>query len=432
MAEDYCAALAEDAKGDVHVGHRAAASDVIAPKGTRIVSKGVDEYVTGTVFPTAGESVSGTYGNGIITEGKPANSAAKPHAPPADVKLADLPAVASAPTGRQVQDVYKRLIDAKTASTETLASKMGLYLGADWDTLGEWSFTYGDQTSILWGHEGPFDAVVSSNDAIKVDSNIGPHHSADDDVRRWCPLQKTDNIQALYNPERGYRTLADLDDHGEAYPRSFEGPDLHMTVTVPKGAFQVSLYFLNKDGHAVLTSQRDYLVELRRVKASPSGKAPETTSPVLAKCRVENFWSGVYQKFAVSGPGTYDFTVRRQYSLNATCAGLFIDQLPRKWDSELDDTYANIDPARITPRLTVAVHLFDYLDGAFVTPGQCYLQQRGRILALRAAEDCPGRTGDLILGMEQRCSQWTLGGRRFLESGMAREWEKYRERNKLP
>lgn len=66
-----------------------------------------------------------------------------------------------------------------------------------------------------------------------------------------------------YSPWSKPRRQAEWDDHGEAYSRTHEGPDLYCTLKVPAVIFFLSLYDFNKDGHDGANRCRDYVVSVR-------------------------------------------------------------------------------------------------------------------------------------------------------------------------
>jgi hypothetical protein len=112
------------------------------------------------------------------------------------------------------------------------------------------------------------------------------------------------------------------DDHGEAYNKSWEGPNLEINTTIPQGLFRLSFYFEDYDGpaHALSQSPRDYLVN-GRIASSESEVQPTVRS------RVEQFHHGVYQQFLLAGSKSYQFEIRRQYSLNTIVSGIFLDRI---------------------------------------------------------------------------------------------------------
>ena len=133
----------------------------------------------------------------------------------------------------------------------------------------------------------------------------------------------TNNPNTLWLHDVGTRRQAEWDDHGEAYARNVNGPDLMIVVKVPLGLHDVSLYFFNKDGRTALNRRRDFHVEVTRYCKSASRMSkieeheyPVPTGEVLARTRVKDFWNGVYKTFRVEGGSEYLFRIKRQGSLN--------------------------------------------------------------------------------------------------------------------
>ncbi len=186
-----------------------------------------------------------------------------------------------------------------------------------------------------------------SDFSYKVSASIGPHHTEFDGLRTHCSVVQTDNPKALYDPIPGYRRQAEWDDHGEAYAQSFSGPDLWINITVPKGVQQVSLYFINKDGHDAtnahghyaLNRYRDYLVEL---KPYQDDLTIADSLPTLAQTRVRDFWGGVYKSFAVRHSGKFWIKISKNGSVNAIVSAVLLDKLagpPTVWETRHSGWY---------------------------------------------------------------------------------------------
>ena len=137
LGEDYCTALAEDPKGNIHVGHRSVAGDVLSPRAVRVLSTGVKDYCTSILLTGSSDTVTGTYGNGIrIEKNSYGNSAGA--APEAALgKPADCPNPAAASSGREIQQLYKRVIDANAAQAISyFAHRVRYEIGGLTSTLG--------------------------------------------------------------------------------------------------------------------------------------------------------------------------------------------------------------------------------------------------------------------------------------------------------
>ena len=173
------------------------------------------------------------------------------------------------------------------------------------------------------------------------------------------------------------------------YPWAYDGPDIWLSVQVPDGLHRASLYFHNKDGQSNTDRFRDFMVEVKGVApdtpANPPANDPKTrleawqelrrqlrvasakfapgspevsalqkqvaaaralllqdtaqnnddaqlarvdALPTQARTRVTDFWGGVYKQFALRGPATFHFKVRRNHSNGTTMAGVMLDALP--------------------------------------------------------------------------------------------------------
>ncbi len=153
----------------------------------------------------------------------------------------------------------------------------------------------------------------------------------------------------------GGRTEANDDDHGETYATTIDGPNLYQTIDLPVGQYVISAYLFNDDAHSgSWNRQRDYLVQLastpkltraitrigwhEKRHIQPAGVFSRSRPMAISRC--ENFAGGVYKRFFVRvAPagvryrglemGCITICIRRNYSLNAICEGLFIDRLGR-------------------------------------------------------------------------------------------------------
>ncbi len=246
------------------------------------------------------------------------------------------------------------------------------------------------------------------------------------------------------------------------YPWAYDGPDIWLSVQVPAGLHRASLYFHNKDGESGTDRFRDFPVDVKSVATeeapAPLEKfdlkarleavqklqrqlalartnapgSPEVTSlkkqvadargqlmqgvaapnndadlrridalPTLAHVRVTDFWGGVYKQFALRGPATFYFKVRRNHSNGTTMAGVMLDALP---DPKTPATAASSQPLPwmngvaydapaiedatnvANPQLLAAArNLWSQLDEAAWKKGGQGVQRSLRLQALRAA-----------------------------------------------
>ena len=130
------------------------------------------------------------------------------------------------------------------------------------------------------------------------------------------------------------RRESELDDHGETYPMAWQGPDLYVYLHIPPGAYTLSLYFFNKDGHSGMNRDRDYTITMIPLPASYHfGTALQPNTATLAKMRgtaqsrVLDFWGGVWKRFLVRGPMKLAIRVAKNYSLNAILQAAMLDPL---------------------------------------------------------------------------------------------------------
>lgn len=283
------------------------------------------------------------------------------------------------------KDMEILLSKSNTSSSNDKPLQHGYY-GEDWATQGDWIGRYGWNHAILCALNAPNNVIFARTERPYGDSPqkpalirdldirgyMGRHKTNDDSIRGWCHwFNKPDNRNVLYCPDTATRTEAEWDDHGEAYSRTHDGPDLWIVFDIPTGLHELSLYFYNPNGREGANGYRDYLVELRQWKSqflSPSNfwlrhpgryidngdpddpfGAPDTKNealfvkhfngrvdelqfmhqpPVLARCRIKDFAGcGVHQSFVVTGPATFTLRILRNYSLNAIVNGVFASDL---------------------------------------------------------------------------------------------------------
>lgn len=245
----------------------------------------------------------------------------------------------------------------------------------DWSTRGDWCGRYGNVYALLCAANAPYASCIYVSDLAygkkkvqinemfyqllkeyKVTGFMGMHREPDDALRSWVHwVTANDNENVLYCPTDAVRTEAEWDDHGEAYPKSFDGPDIWVRLLIPEGLNRVDLYFFNPNGREPEANQRDYLVEVRQgvspydnfegvqiTKVSEYKEMEKRIAelcqlPVLARTRVNKFaGSGVYKSFLVQKGGMYWIRVGRNNSFNAILNGVFISKVipPGKMNQE--------------------------------------------------------------------------------------------------
>jgi tetratricopeptide (TPR) repeat protein len=125
-------------------------------------------------------------------------------------------------------------------------------------------------------------------------------------------MPAADDRSILWEPSGLKRTAGTFDDHGELRPLG-QGPDLYMRMSVPRGAFLMSLYFFEVDW----IQYRAHKVRLLE----------EGTRAVLAETIADNFLKGKYKRFVVYGPVELVVVIERGQSPNAQVSGIFFERL---------------------------------------------------------------------------------------------------------
>ena len=453
MPEDCVMALGEDAEGRVWAGTRQHGYVMISPKG--VMEPGVEMKVARNkktfdpplitaILPLDDETLIGAYQGGLRRLPRAAGSGVTTQpltTQQSDQSAPALPNEAAAPD----IDAMKAMGDAieKVAKATTLA----VFEGEDWRTQGNWVARYGKQYAVLCSGRGAFDEYISNGSIYyHVQGLMGPHHAAGDGLRRW--LQADADPHALWDPVAGHRSETEWDDHGEMYPMWNEGPDVNAEVTVPAGVARVSLYLVNLHGQVFVPRLRDYLIEVRKVPgelgaqggapvhgplaSDPPGLPPGPiampstasvspawyASPVLARARVKDFYGGVYKSFDVSGPGTFLLTIRRNWSWNTICSGVFIDRLSGPTTSldkgvplELEGpAYAAPtvpeDAAKKSETVAAAMVLIAKVDAAQGNLAAAPWLWKSRVAAYRAAAD-GGAPQELLENWRWVMRTWT-------------------------
>jgi len=451
LSEDYVTALSEDGAGHLLVGHRQKGVEMLDPAtGKQVAAKAAasptTDFVTALLPRSDGTLLIGGYGAGLsqmpiigtTSDGVFTRTAAA---------FAPLPAPEPPPT---LAELAAALAHVKSLHGEMPAGSAA-YLGADWQTQGDWVGRYGRQYAILCAASAPLDHNIISDPSYKVTGSMGPRHEEGDSIRRWVTWAQTDQHRSLYDPIPGYRRQAEWDDHGEAYPVTAEGPDVWVTVTVPAGLHELSLYDVNKDGHFLADRYRDYVVDLLPYRANM-----ETAEklPSLAHARIRDFWGGVYHSFLVRGPAQYYVRVRRNGSFNTLLAGVFLDKatgpktrrdcvawmggvhydppdpdapalpdphlLEKLLAKEVSEQEAVSPTAKPEPQsVAVARALWSELDNVMATASVIPFQTRYRYLAYRAianADDLSALQAD----WRWKLDLWTQPDRQKFEDTMAK------------
>lgn len=288
------------------------------------------------------------------------------------------------------------------------------FVGEDWKTKGDWMGRYGMRYAYLCAMQAPLSHFVINDPSYRVEGRLGPHPYvkgatyANQGLRHWMHRKRWDDPRVLYNPLIGYRRQADIDDNGEVYPLTYEGPDMWVGARVPAGVHRVALYFFNKDGHDGHNRVRDYIVDIKR---GHEDIILAENFPTLARTRVRDFWGGVYKQFVLQGPGDYYFVIRKNNSFNTVMQAVLIDketgpptgyetrrdvwlggtryEPPTKSEERKIEAEA-IEALQAYPEAfnayQEAYRLWSSLDKAYGFQGSDDLLLRGRVLAYRAAQ----------------------------------------------
>jgi hypothetical protein len=408
LLEDYITALAEDAKGRLVIGHRQKPCEIIDPKDGSTTATVAADYATCLLPMPDGRLLVGCYGAGLKVvpfAGMSAPSSSARDTAPAAAPP-PLPAPAAAPGLTELRELLARV---RSAGPRDFTNSG--YVGEDWASQGSWVGRYGHEFTLLGAMQSPLDHYVIADLRYNVTAGIGPHHAAGDALRHWF-IGNTEDPRALYDPNVGRRRQADLDDHGEAYDPTYQGPDIWIAVEVPKGLHRLSLYLVNKDGHTGTNRFRDYVADL---KVRTSDPRMDEIRPAISAARVRDFWGGVYVSFLARGPDSYYLCVVRNYSLNAICAAVMIDQLsPKEGPSpgsvllgiqpSIQDEPA-VDPAKLGPGGSAATALWQELESR--EEGGSYFRDshRLRVLAYRAVAHLAGAE-NLRAAWRRRIGLW--------------------------
>jgi hypothetical protein len=351
LPDDYVFDVAVTPGGDVwagtYGGGLARLSGAAAPSGTRpSAARSPQDADPSGLFstpPAADKSPvpSSAPRSASRTPPSPAGESGNLHSAINNLQsFAPLPAPAAPPTLDELSAMLAALAKVPFVSPEKQPAVVRL--DDDWLTKGDCLGRYGrywgcwcaicSPGSYVWG-SGP--------EKVSYFARIGPKCDKYDALRYWVHWLYTHNLNTLEMPPtyqssrvmKGYTTpdftrrQAEWDDHGETYPMSKDGPGIYCTLRIPAGAYYLSLYNFNKDGHDGANRFRDYAISvhshiLGKDLSDISGfeKAPE-----LARSRMRDFWGAAYKRFLVRGPTEITIKVGRNHSHNAILAGVFLD-----------------------------------------------------------------------------------------------------------
>ncbi len=322
----------------------------------------IGNYITSLLPLPGGAMAVGTYGQGVSIVNlhgtsdtwKPINRIRK------NASSVSEPRGAVPPTRQELAALYHNLLENKIP--REYASPRIIPITDDWRTEGSWLGRYGRYWAYLYACSplpdvgdyvwGPCPL------ALYHEEGIGPHHrlhdygryhlSCGDAIRYYVTWLSTAKKRVLELPEvyldqsiaehtanwKADRREAEIDDHGESYPISWQGPGLYIYLHIPIGAYTLSLYFFNKDDHSGMNRDRDYAISMIPLlasyhfgTASRPNTAPLTKMRGSAQSRVVNFRGGVWKRFLVRGPIKLAIRVAKNYSFNTILQAVMLDPL---------------------------------------------------------------------------------------------------------
>lgn len=397
LLEDHVTCLTESDSGLLYIGYREKSYEVVNPSTAAQVYPVQGDvnpglYMSALLPIDKGYVLMGRYGDGL-RQGKPfgisdkvihkVEDAAEPRA-----FLPILPTPASPSSISELNS----LVEKAKKVTRKLLPGHASFLGDDWVTGGDWVGRYGCGYAVLCAAGSPFDHEFINNNEYKVSGEVGHHHTGTsvDQLRHWLHFIKSDNPRTPYDPIIGYRRMSVWDDHGEVYPRTFEGPDQWITIDIPEGTHRLSVYFINKDGHGGDERFRDYVLEIKHY--NPSLEYAET-SPTLARTRVRDYWGGVYKCFLLCGPARYYLKVAKNNSMNTEVCAVMLDgvSVPSFISQSYETPYyggVNLVHPVLTymahdDRTKAALNLWESLDKMDKSANYSSVSYEGRLLAFR-------------------------------------------------
>ena len=363
LREDYITSIAEDAQGFLWLAYRQKGYEIRRPLTDRtlfVSAKQSDDpnemfpYISALLPQGDGTALIGTYSQGLQNSVK-----APPYVPNAAEKqsfenkrgwraellatgatgpIPALPIAAKAPSLGELNALLARL---ETVPRFDAEAPLVVALDEDWNTQGDWLGRYGRYGAVLCAMASPTDLTWGSGEhSLEYNLRLSPKEKGNS-LRYWVHWLNSDNKRVLEMPplyfqsrlQKGYTTAlkfrrqSEVDDNGEDYPLTRQGPDVYATVRIPRGLFVLSFYNHNKDGHHFLNRMRDYRYSVR---AHTQGKPLFDVSdfdaqPELARSRQRDFWGGVYKRYLVRGPQELTVEMSKNNSFNTILAGMFLD-----------------------------------------------------------------------------------------------------------
>lgn len=382
LREDYVSNIAEDEKGLIWIGYRLSGFEVRRPLSDRILfasstNEGDRFSYVSTLLPLGdGTALIASYGDGLsLTDPIPAFTPGAEEQKAINARrgwrvLPDVeslngnpkfPTPSKAPSPAELDLM---LVEAQAVPVDaTRAEPFVLPLDDDWTTQGDWLGRYGRYFAVGCAMLSPRDYIWGAGaQAIEYDLRIDPREKGNS-LRYWVHWLQTDNRRALEMPpvyadsrlqlglakENELRRQSEVDDNGEGYPLTKEGPDVYASLKIPAGLWTLSFYNHNKDGHDGFNRARDYKISIRqRPQDLPLSEVGDFEKwPELARNRQRDFWGGVYQKYLVRGPQNLSVRYAKNNSFNTILAGIFldgVDEEPAPYFSSTKAAFGETEP----------------------------------------------------------------------------------------
>jgi frataxin-like iron-binding protein CyaY len=409
LREDYITNIAEDEKGLLWIGYRLKGFEVRRPLSNQThFASATDEkdrfsYVS-TLLPLGdGTSLIASYNSGLsLTDPVPPfipNVAEKKAislrrgwkvlpevvaqaAPPT------FPKAAGVPTKAELEALLKE-VEAANQTAKPTRAPFVVPLDDDWTTQGDWLGRYGRHFAVLCAMNSPYDYVWGAGkEKVEYSLVINPRQKGNS-IRYWIHWLQTKNPRVLEMPtifsdsrrvqglskEGETRRQSEVDDNGEVYPLTKEGPNVYASLKIPAGTYVLSFYNHNKDGHAGFNRARDYKITIR---THPENVPLQDVTdfekwPELAHNRQRDFWGGVYQKYLVRGPQSITVEYAKNNSFNTILASVMLDKVdersggqePEPYFNQVNPQFSNAEPK--LPEAEMVSHLWNALEKARTT-----------------------------------------------------------------
>ncbi len=235
-----------------------------------------------------------------------------------------------------------------------------VFLGEDRTTSQNWSGKYGKTYALIGGGEMPHDKLIAFDETVcKVRSFVGNvgnrtrplervalshvHHHHDDNSREEQATNGSESLQrsgSSQSPDG--RSLTAWSSTGSTVPRTADGQHLWCEIKLNQpGRHELSLCFADPVVENDRVKEvRDFLIEIFPEMPTPKVRIPKndwqelgkrfdewaTQTEPLVRCRVADFRDGIYERFALTGPGTYMVKIDKNYGRKVDLCAVLIDK----------------------------------------------------------------------------------------------------------